>query len=260
VARYTHLDQPGDSVRRRGPFRFWVTIGWLVVIGAAFGGGYTVARYDAGMALTRIQVLQNEVASLSEDLAATKAAHVRLERAHLMDREAKRVAQEQLAELQGERLRLAKRVAYFQRLLSADGAGVVEVKEAVISPGEKPGSYHYRLTLSQLIPEIGRSAGTVTLKVAMEQDGKRVVRSLDDLPGSSPARQRMDFEHFQTFDGDIVLPADAEPQHLIVDVNPSTSRLVQSSDAFIWPSADGRDMPLIPDIPSTGRAASAVVE
>jgi hypothetical protein len=44
--------------------------------------------------MTRIQALQNEAGMLSEQLAETKEAHVRLERAHLIDREAKRVAQE----------------------------------------------------------------------------------------------------------------------------------------------------------------------
>lgn len=243
------LDLSGASARRPRPFRLWVTIGWLVVIASAFGVGYALARYDAGVALSRIQALQSEVASVSQDLAATREAHVRLERAHLIDREAKRAAQEQLAELQRDRLQLAKRVAYFQRLLSADGAGVVEVKEVAMTPGGEPGHYHYRLTLSQLLPEIGRSVGTVTLKVAMIEGDERTLRSLDDLPGSSPGRQPMDFEYFQMLDGDIVLPDNAEPEQLIVEIDPSTDRLVGSRASFLWPRPQGVDLLLVPDAP-----------
>jgi hypothetical protein len=183
---------------------------------------------------------------LSQELAAAKEGHIRLERAHLIDREAKRVAQEQLADLQRERLQLAKRLAYFQRLISAEGAGVVEVKDVALVPGEQAHHYHYRLTLSQLVPQFGRSVGTVTLKVGMRVGGEDVVRTLDDMPGSSPAKHAMGFEHFQTLDGRIVLPAGVEPEHLIVDITPSTPGLLRSSDVFLWPGADGQDGRLTP--------------
>jgi len=227
-------------------FRLLVTIGWLLVIATAFAIGYSLARHDAGVAMARIHALQNEAGMLSEQLAETKEAHVRLERAHLIDREAKRMAQEELAELQRERLGLAKEVAYLQRLISADGDGVVTVKELALSGADRPGEYHYRLILSQLVPEFGRSSGTVTLKVVMKLDGEEVTRGLDELPGSSPTRHRMGFDYFQSLSGEIVLPEDAEPLRLVVDIEPSTERLLRSSDAYLWIRPDDVDEHRLP--------------
>jgi hypothetical protein len=56
----------------------------------------------------------------------------------------------------------------------------------------------------------------------------------------------MGFEHFQTLDGRIILPAGAEPQHLIVDIAPSTPGLLRSSDVFLWPGEGRKDMRLTP--------------
>jgi len=246
--------------RARAGFRPWLTVGWLLVIGAAFGGGYLLAQYDAQVALSRIQSLQTEAARLTEDLAAAKQAHVRLERAHLMDREAKRAAQHELAELEQERMRLAKQVVYLQRLISKDDAGVVEVQEAVLRPLDEPGHYHYRLTLSQLVPAVGRAEGDVTLKVAVIEDSEEVIRTLDELPGSSSARRRMGFEHFQALSGTIVLPAGAEPQRLIVDVDPSTEGLIPSSQAFLWLRPEAGDQRLMVAAPEAAGERAAGLE
>ncbi|MGB5833754.1 MAG: hypothetical protein WBG92_17415, partial [Thiohalocapsa sp.] len=89
------------------------------MIGAAFAFGYLLASYDAERALMRIQSLQTERDILSESLAAARDEHVRLERSHLVDREAKRAAQEQLAEVPAERLQLAKQVASLRGLMRA---------------------------------------------------------------------------------------------------------------------------------------------
>jgi hypothetical protein len=242
-----HERSPG-----RFGFRLLVTVGWLLVIATAFAVGYVLARHDAGVAMTRIQALQNEAGMLSEQLAETKEAHVRLERAHLIDREAKRMAQQELAELQRERLELAKEVAYLQRLISADDAGVVKVKELALSAGDQPGAYHYRLILSQLVPELGRSTGTVTLKVVMQLDGEEVTRGLDELPGSSPTRHRMGFDYFQSLSGEIVLPENAEPLRLVVDIEPSSERLLRSSDAYLWIGPDDVDERRLPASFDTG--------
>jgi hypothetical protein len=238
----------GSHRPRSGPFAFrlLVTIGWLAVIAFAFALGYLLAGYDATQAMSRIQTLQTERDALSEALAAKRDEHARLERTHLIDREAKRAAQAQLVELQGERLRLAKQVAYLMGLMREGSAGVVEVKEFVLTEGQARGTFDYHFTLSQLVPGFGRSVGTALVKIVLRVDDEPRTLSLADLPGSTSGEHSLDFDHFQSFEGRIVLGQDADPQEVVVEIKPGNNNLLESSDAFVWRVEGGGPLSLMP--------------
>ena len=241
--------------RHRGPFAFrlFLTIGWLAVIATAFGLGYLLANHDATQAALRIQALQTERDALSEALATAKEGRIRLERSHIIDSEAKRAAQAQLAELQGERLRLAKRVAYLQGLMRNGQTGVVEVKEFLLTEGDAPGLFDYRFTVNQLVPDFRPSRGTAVVKVVLRRDGKRVTLPLSELSGSTSGHHPMAFDFFQTFEGRIQLPPDAEPVEVVVDIEPGNNNLMDSSEAFAWHAEAGDAISLLP---SGGEEAS----
>jgi len=234
--------------RRRGRFAFrpFVTIGWLVVVGTAFALGYFLAGYDVERTLARIQVLQTERDTFSEALAAERDTRVRLERSHLIDREARRAVQSQLAELQGERLRLAKQVAYLRGLLHVDGKGIVEVKEFVLTKRDEDREFDYQFTVNQLIPDFERSEGTAEVKLVVSDGDDTRTLALADLPGSTDGRHNMAFDHFQSFSGTIRLPKDVEVQRVIVDIRPANDNLLPSSEAFAWRLGEGIGTTLTP--------------
>lgn len=221
--------------RPRSRFRLLVTLGWLLVIGTTFGLGYWLARYDAVNALAGADLLRAEIGLLSEEVARGREERLRLERAHQMDREAKRRAQESLAELQQERLDLIKQVVYLQRLIREGQDGIVVVKELQLRKGSAPRSFRFEMALSQLVPQQERTRGRVSLSVVLSRDGKEEELPLDALPGSSPAARVMDFEHFETIAGEIVVPEGAEPERLIIDIEPDGDSLASSAEVFLWP-------------------------
>lgn len=233
---------------RRGPFAFrlFVTVGWLTVIGAAFAAGYLLADYDADRAMARIQALQTERDSLSEALVGARDAHIRLERSHLIDREAKRAAQAQLADLQAERLRLAKQVTYLRGLVREGSAGVVEVKEFMLTQSGDDGVFDYQFIVTQLVPEFGRSEGTAVVKLSVRRGEEVEILSLSELPGSSSGRHDIGFEHFQSLSGKIRVPSGLEPLQVIVDIQPGSDNLISSSDSFAWRAGGGNDLVLSP--------------
>lgn len=254
----------GSKRPRRGPFAFrlLVTIGWLTVIGIAFALGYLLAGYDANQAMGRIQTLQTERDTLSEALASERDDRIRLERTHLIDSEAKRAAQAQLVKLQDERLRLAKQVAYLKGLMREGDTGLVAVKEFVLTEGEAPGSFDYHFTVNQLVPDFGRSVGAALVKVVVRVDGERRILGLADLPGSTSGRHTMGFDHFQSFNGTIVLGEDVDPQEVIVEIEPGNNNLTPSSDAFVWRAEGDGALTLSPsevaspaDVTASGTAA-----
>jgi hypothetical protein len=162
-----------------------------------------------------------------------------LERAHQIDREAKRQAQQSLTELQRERLALRKQVSYLQRLVSDGSKGVVVVKDVQLAVKDEPGRYAFDLILSQLVPQESRTTGTATLAVVVSRGDSEQRLTLDELTGSSPASIPVDFEHFQVVSGEIVLPSGAVAERLVVDIEPDHESLAASSEAFLW-SADSQ--------------------
>jgi hypothetical protein len=243
------LDSARDR-RRRFAFRPFVTIGWLLVVATAFALGYLLAGYDVERTLARIQALQTERDTFSEALAAERDMRVRMERSHLIDREAQRAVQSQLADLQGERLRLAKQVAYLRGLLHVDGKGIVEVKEFVLTKRGEEGDFEYQFTVNQLIPDFEPSSGTAEVKLVVRDGEDDKILALTDLPGSTDGRHKMAFDHFQSFSGTIRLPADVEARQVIVDIRPANDNLLPSSEAFVWHASDVSGAALTPVVAS----------
>lgn len=232
----------GGEWRAKRPgalFRWLVTIGWVLVISATFAFGYWLARFETVNTGVNVDTLREELARLSEEVARGREERLRLERAHQMDREAKRQAQESLAELQRERLELIKRVSYLHRLVRDGQSGIVEVKDLQLREGSAPGSYHFEMLLSELVPQDERTRGLVNLSLVLSLNGEEVQLSLDAMPGSSPGEVPIDFEYFQAIAGDIVLPDGADAERLIVDIQPEGVSLASSSEAFLWPSEPG---------------------
>ncbi|KAA6185204.1 hypothetical protein F2Q65_09865 [Thiohalocapsa marina] len=219
-------------------FRLLVTAGWLLVIGTAFALGYLLAGHDAQRAMARIQALQTERDTLSEALAEMRDAQVRLERTHMIDQEARRAVQAQLVELQGERLRLARQVAYLGSLIREGDRGAVEIRAFALTAMDAPGAYRYRIILSQLVPEFGRSVGEASVHVVLERDSQLQTLALSDLPGSSLGRHELAFDHFQRLEGVIQLPADATPRQVVVDIEPGSDNLLATSESFVWRTGD----------------------
>jgi hypothetical protein len=246
----------GLGARRTSPVvRSLISLGWIIVIGATFAFGYWFARYDAVKAFAGVDALRAEVAMLSEEIARGREERLRLERAHQMDREVKRQAQESLAELQRERLELVKRVSYLQRLVRDGQAGIVEVKEFRLREGPAPKHFRFEMLLRQLVPQNERTRGRVRIRVVLSRDGNQEDLPLDALPGSSPAEMVVDFEHFQAIAGDIVLPENADAERLVVEFEPEGASVARSSEAFLWPGGAGGaclPSPIVPSIDPVG--------
>jgi hypothetical protein len=240
----------GVGRQRRGRLlKYLVALGWLLALGGTFGLGYELAKHDEAQALAGVQALRAEAALLSQELARGRAERVRLERAHQIDREAKRQAQQDLADLQRERTQLSKRVSYLQKLLRDGDETIVEVRELEVARGEQPRHYRFDMVLSQLVPSGEMARGTARVSLVVTRDGKRETLSLKALPGSSPALARVGFKHFQVISGEIVLPEGVQAEQLVVDIEPETEGLAASSDTFLWPpEIDERRFALMPTI------------
>lgn len=237
---------PADAARRRrgGHWRWLlVSIGWLVVVATAFVLGYLLSEHDARHSLARIQILQTERDMLSEQLAAQRDALRMLERSHQMDVEAQRAAQAEMIALQQERTRLEQQVTHLRALVGAEGRGVVEVDSLVVTSLQS-GEYRYRLTLSQLVPDFGRTEGEVVLSVVVDGQGERSTAPKSGKPAEEAGRHQLSFDHFQVLEGRFQLSADMEPLDLIVEILPKDDTLLPSKEVVAWGAALAEQVPV----------------
>lgn len=218
-----------------GAFRLFVTLGWLAVIGTAFVFGYQLAYYDADNALIEVQQLKADRRDLREALMTAEERIAGLERAQSIDREAKRLAQAQLEELQHERHEYAKQVSALERLIREGGGGVVQVQDFALWETDQPREFGYRFTVAQLIPEFGQTSGRVKLRVeGKTREGDSMTLSAAELDGSEPAVHPMEFEFFQNFTGLIRLPEGLTPLTLTVEIEPRVKNLISSARTYAW--------------------------
>ncbi len=210
-----------------------VALGWCTVIAITFVFGYQLAYHDTAGAQLTIQALQRDNERLSSALESTQDEVIRLERAHRIDLDAKRLAQEQLGRLQQERLDLLKQVSYLERLVRNGGAGILQIQEFRLLATQQPEQFTYRFTVAQLIPGFGESAGEVRVLIAANQD-EELQTQIAQLDSGGAAHHQMRFEHFQQFQGTIVVPEALDPQGLKIELEPSTRNLMASSTTFPW--------------------------
>jgi len=210
----------------------------VVAVGVA-GGGVYFFRSQLGLDASRPTTESMRAVERDRDALSAQAEELRhriivLERSQQIDRETNRAASEQLKVAQDERLALEKEVSFLRRLIGEGGGGILQPTDFELKSTERPREFRYSLTIRQLIQDFGESTGSVEIQVVGKRDGAEVTLPLSKLKGSEPTRHKMSFKHFQNFEGSISIPEGFEPENLVVDIKPSTNKLVPVSEVFPW--------------------------
>lgn len=228
---------------------------WWGLLGLALGVLLSAASFTLGFELglrrggamvdPRLEVLVKErrsavaeVAALRDEVSKLRQEASVLERSRQIERETNKALQAQLKEGQDERLALMREGTYLKRLIKEGGRGAVRVHDLILLPGEGPGSVRYRFTVSQLIPDVGETKGRVALRVAGTQGGEERELDLKHLGRADPRQLSMQFDHFQSFQGELALPEGFEPHRLTVIISPEGDGLTATSESFPWTLGD----------------------
>ena len=172
---------------------------------------------------------------LAAQVVELKQQSVVLERSQQIDREANRRASKQLMAAQDERLALEKEVSFLRRLIQEGGGGILQPKDfSLKETGELTGEFGYSFTIRQLIQDFGESTGSVDIQIVGKRDGEDATLPLAKLEGSEPASHKMKFKHFQSFEGTIRVPDAFEPESFVVEIEPTTTKLIPVSETFPW--------------------------
>jgi len=190
-----------------------------------------LSHSDTGRTVNR---LRESVAALTQERDDLRQQLTALERSSQIDREASRLAQAELKQLQEERQELEKELAFLRNLVKDENGGVLRIKEFKLAAGDKERAYGYRFTVSQVKDDFGMSKGRIEISVQGTFEGEAKTLTLAELTEKKKKAHKMRFRHFQKIQGQLQLPEGFTPDSLIVEVVPETKKLSPLRESFDW--------------------------
>ncbi len=229
---------------RSGWFFLWA--GLLAVLGIValaswlgnfrFGGAgmdqVTPLKRQLAAQIQQIELLEAERSRLREQVAV-------LERTSQVDRESIRQVREELRKSQSGYREMEQELRILRGIVDAGvkSEGLF-VRGFGLTRGEQPGSYRYRFTVSQALKNSGAAVGWILLTLEGERAGEPATLALQEMTQEKVEKLKMRFRHFQDVDGLLQVPADFNPERLIVELNPTSNRLPKTKTSFDWQVAD----------------------
>ena len=206
--------------------------------GVAAWFGFDYGREWAGFAASdssrAVRRLRESVSALEDERLELRQKVAILQRSGQIDREASRLAQEELKKIQEEKMELEKDVEFLRNLVEESATGGLRVKDFKLSARDSLREYSYSFTVSQTKKDFGVSQGNIHITVVGSQGGEAKALDLAALTMDKTDRQRMRFRHFQNVQGMIRLPEGFSPDSVTVDIRPTTKKLAPLTQDFDW--------------------------
>ena len=200
----------------------------------SMGADSTVAQLERQVKVFQWQIknLELERMKLREELAV-------LERASQIDREAARAVSEEMKLAQDERLKMEEELVFLHGIISDKvGKKSLRIRDFSLQPLENQRSFKYGFTVSQVRTSKSGVTGDLYITVAGEQDGKKVSLKLAALTEEKSKSLKVDFKHFQKFEGLLQLPEGFVASNMTIDIKPSKKKMPGLNKTFEWSAGE----------------------
>ncbi len=216
---------------------------WLVlpVLLAGFfaWGGFDFGREQAVADLSALEAQaqrwEERIQELDAERSRLRSQVAALERASQIDREATKLAQEELKQSQDRQLKLQQELTILRGIVSggAKEEGIYIQGFRLERSGEKS-EFKYRFTVSQALKSDKVAEGWILVSLQGEQAGEEKRYSLQELTEEKTDKLKMRFRHFQDVEGVFRVPEGFEPHNVIVEIKPTTKKLPAVEKRFDW--------------------------
>ena len=209
------------------PRTLWLALGMLVLL-ALLGASVTFnfGKQFAGDELARLKSqrdqLDTQIKDFDQQNRELRERVAVLGRSSEIDRLASLEVRNSYADLQSELLELRKELEFYRGIVSPGVASAgLHIQRFELVPGSEPGHFDYSLTLTQVKRNDRYVRGKIHIDVEGLQDGTPAKLEISALAARDAATLNYKFRYFQHFSGEIVLPANFEPQRVTVRLVPS---------------------------------------
>lgn len=241
----------------RGPILLWTLL--ILILGVALGWvarGLGVAPpaiiemlphpismpAPQSLDLTPVPALdgadQAEFDSLKEERDRMRQRIVALERTEQIDKTALQELKNQIADFQGERLRLEEELTMLRGVVDQDELEGLRLRNFRIVGTTTDSVYKYQFTVTQSLQGNEQVSGSITIRLEGSKDNKKASLEMAELSDDQSSSLKMRFKHFQDVEGAVKLPEGFEPRNFVVEIRqdaedgeaPSEPTLAKSYD------------------------------
>lgn len=140
-----------------------------------------------------------------------------------------------LLEAEREASELRQELAFYRNLMSpGDNRTGIHIEAATLGADLLPNTYRYELVVTQVRGKNRYARGQLLVKISGARGGDQQVLTLADVTPDGDASLKFRFKYFQTFDGQIELPADFVPESIEFEAVSSVKGLESTSRSFDW--------------------------
>jgi len=187
----------------------------------------------------QVETLQRQVENLGSEREKLQEEVAVLERTSQIDREAARILGEEMKSAQEARLKMEEELVFLRSIVSnKSGKKGLHIRDFRLQSSEKLRVFKYSFTVSQVLNYKEKIKGDLFITVAGKQDGKAASLTLVDLMEEGGKSLKVDFKHFQKFEGLLQLPEKFVANKMTIDVKPSKKKLPRLSETFKWSAGE----------------------
>ena len=145
---------------------------------------------------------------------------------------------ERLRVLQGTVHSLEEEVAFYRSIVASDGDEGIEVRNLVVDPDGRERGYRFQVVLTRGGKSDKVAAGSVSLWVSGERQGKSRRLSFGDLSAPKFDALEFSFKYLQRLQGHLILPAGFVPRRVHVRVDTPDEESPSLERHFDWPALE----------------------
>ena len=143
---------------------------------------------------------------------------------------------DRLRVLQGTVHSLEEEVAFYRSIVAADREQGIEVRNLVVDPDGRERGYRFQVVLTRGGKSDKVAAGSVSLSVSGEHQGKSRRLSFRDLSMPKSDALEFSFKYLQRLQGHLTLPAGFVPRRVHVRVDTPDEKSSSLERHFDWPA------------------------
>lgn len=208
----------------------------------AYEYGRTGILFDSMTVDSTSTVLEHQVKELQRQVEELGAERVKLyeeravlERTSQIDREAARAVGEEMKGIQESRLKMEEELVFLRGIISNKvDKNSLRIRDFRLQSSEIMHVFQYNFIVSQVLNDKGGVKGDLFISVTGEQKGKNVSLELAALTEEKSESLKVDFKHFQKFEGLLQLPEDFAVVNMTIKIKPSQKKMPSFSESFKW--------------------------
>jgi hypothetical protein len=222
-------------------FRAAIAVALIVGAYLLFELGRLQAGYNIADEFADKAALNEEIDGLEDQIVGLRQEIALLETHREIDREAYKVVEANLADLEQKIREQSDAIAFYRGIVSPrDGGHGLRVQDLKLTQGRDDRHYNVRLVLIQAMKHDRSVKGRVDFSLEGSQDGVATTYSLEQLlPEDGNSSWPFAFRYFQDFDRELVLPAGFTPERINVEVISNTKSIASIEQSFEWLAGTG---------------------